>query len=53
MADVAAPALRSEFATAIWWRDAALGVPLVAVVRARTLDDYRVLRAILFTLKLP
>lgn len=53
-ADVAVPLQKTTFATAIRWPEVpGIGGTLVAVVRARTLDEYRTLRAILFTISWP
>jgi hypothetical protein len=52
-ADVGMPLQKNRFWTVIRWSDAAGGETLVAVVRARTLDELRTLRAVLFTLRFP
>lgn len=52
-ADVGTPLQKNGFATVIRWNDAMRNEALAAVVRRRTLDELRTLRAVLFTLRFP
>jgi hypothetical protein len=50
-ASVAMPMEKNVFATAVRWSEAARDETLVALIRARDLEDFRLLRAMLFTLR--
>jgi hypothetical protein len=52
-ADVAVPIQKGLFSTAIRWSEAVGNETLVGVVTARTIEDYRVLRALMFTIRFP